>query len=555
MISNIGLVFCSCPQVIKSIDLNKLYDDLKTHEGISNVGLYREICKDLSIIRHIIKSMHFEAVIIVGCSLYREFFKHEAESAGLNPLLVEVLPVRELLASRSTELSKKSMIRLELMIKGLIEKMKRMDSAKNVVPRRIRPELKFTRRTLLRGIPQIPQVYLPIPIIERDKCLGTRACDFCIMFCSKNALKDGGNDRLAIDADKCDICGVCASICPTGAIQIPNATDEQLIAEMKTILTEFREEMPSKILMFIDHDDYNLIIRLLDEEKLNLPTEIFLIDLPSLALLSEVTILSAVNFGAAGIIFVSSSRNARKSEYLQIIGKKLMVLKEILASANYNTVQLSFIEFDDEYPEKLLNDLAQFVGHVGTINRYEGNIIESLSSENKRSKLVQLIRNMLRNGKPAKDVVDYGEPCPFGEVIIDKQRCTLCEVCIHNCPTMALSLHKDADSISIGFIYQKCTGCKLCTSLCPENAITIRRYLSISDLLSDVHRILVTQDLVKCSRCGKPFITEGKLRKLTTIYSGLGTQSLDKIQALKLCAECRRSKIVPAEYDKWFIYR
>ncbi|MEM4007430.1 MAG: hypothetical protein QXT92_07215, partial [Nitrososphaerota archaeon] len=64
-----------------------------------------------------------------------------------------------------------------------------------------------------------------------------------------------------------------------------------------------------------------------------------------------------------------------------------------------------------------------------------------------------------------------------------------------------------------------------------------------------------SQELVKCSRCSKPFITKGKLRKLEKIYSGLGVEDTSKLQSLKLCPECRRSKIVPAEYDKWFIYR
>ncbi len=555
MISNVGLVFCYCPQAIKLIDFHKLHNDLKNYEGVSNVVLHKEICKDPSIIRSFIRSMRFEAMIIVGCSLYREVFKNDAESAGLNPLLIEVLPIRELLASKNTELSKNSMVKLELMIMGLIEKMRRMDSAKNVMPRRISPELKFTRRMLLRGIPQVPQVYVPTPIIERDRCIGTQACDSCIKHCPKNALKDGGNNKLIIDADNCDVCGVCTSICPTGAIQIPNATDEQLIAEMRIILTKFREEFSSKILMFIDHEDYNLLVKLLYERKLSLPVEIFPIYIPSLALLSEVTILSAINFGAAGIIFINSRHNARRLEYLKVLNQKLMVVKEILSATNYNTDWLLLIEFDNEHLEQLLNELTRFVEDVQKNQWYNEDIVESLSHENRRYLLVQLIKSIFRNNKPTKDIIDYEGPCPFGEVIIDKQKCTLCEVCVNNCPMDALSLSKDDSTVSIGFIYQKCVGCKLCTSLCPENAIMIKRYFSISRLLSDTPSMLVSQELMKCSRCGRPFITEGKLRKLSSIYSGLGPQSIDKIQALRLCAECRRSKIVPAEYDKWFIYR
>lgn len=555
MISNVGLIFCSCPQATKSIDLNKLVNNFKNYEGVSNVGLNKEICKDPTIIRSVIKSMNFDAVIIVGCSLYREVFKNEAESAGLNPLLLEVLPFSELFASKGMRLSEKSMVKIELMIKGLIEKMKRMDSAKNIVPRRIRPEVKFTRRMFLRGIPQIPYVYLPIPIIDRDKCLGTRACDFCIRVCPEDALRAGENYRLVIDADRCDVCGSCVAVCPTGAIQIPNATDDQVIAEMRTILTDYREEMPSKILMFIDYEDYSLLTRLLSGEKLVLPDEIFPIVLPTLALLSEATILSAFNFGAAGIIFVNSSHNARKIEYLQVLNKKLMLVKEIFSAANYNAVLLSFIEFDSDRPEQLIDGLARFVDETKPIHGYREGIIAISPTENRRIVLVRLIRDLLRNNKPVKDLIDYGEPCPFGEVIIDRQRCTLCEVCINNCPMKALSLYKDDDSLSIDFIYQRCVGCNLCASLCPENAISIRRYFSISELLNDVSKRLVTQELLKCSRCGRPFITEGKLRKLTSIYGSLGTQNVEEIQALKLCPDCRRSKIVPGEYDKWFIYR
>lgn len=554
MISNIGIIVCSCPQLSKSVDFNKLNNEFKDHDGVSVVVLHREICKNPSIIKDIIRSERLDALIIAGCNLYRDIFKDEAASGGLNPLLVELIPTMELFTSKNSTESMKSTLKLELMIKGIIEKMKRMELAKNVAPRKIKPEMKFSRRMFLRTIPRSYQIYEPTPLIERDKCVGTRACDFCINVCPVGALRSGEDGRLIIDVDKCNICGVCSATCPTGAIQIPTATDEQLDAEMRTILTYDRAEIPLRLLMFIDSDDYSLLSRLLMERNLGLPEEIFPIELPSLALLSEVTILSAIYYGAAGIILIHSRNNARKIEYMKTLNQKITIAKEILAAIIPNAAQISFIEFDDAHPEQLMKDLSQLV-NAATIHRYDGEININLGRANRRTALIQVLRNLSKNNNLVKDVIDYGGLCPFADVSIDKQRCTICEMCVNNCPVDAFSLIKNGDAVSIGFLYQRCVGCKLCESLCPEKAIILNRIFSISKLINDTATILITQRMIKCSRCGKQFITEGKLKKLLGIYGSLGAVDADKLQALKLCPECRRSRVAPVEYDKWFIYR
>ncbi|MDW7986571.1 MAG: 4Fe-4S binding protein [Nitrososphaerota archaeon] len=550
--NNIGLFICKCDVDVKTIDYYKLEHYLKNLEPTVRVFFIRELCKNPSTIRDYVKSFNLDSILVVGCFLYKDLMIDEVEGIGLNPLQVEVIPHRELFTNFLKDSRDIATMKLATMIYSSIEKLKLIELVRQVKPRRVRSHSRLSRRSLLRAIPQFLTVYEPTPIVYREKCIGTIACNFCINVCPKRALSSLNDGNLKIDNEVCSLCGICTSVCPTGAIQIPNATDEQIEAQVKKILQNFSEEIPCKLIVFIDSENYRRVLEETIGEKANLPLEFFPIELPTLGLLSENHLLAPIAYGACSIIIITGHEDGKSLEYLDMLRRKITVAENILKAVGFSSPPIYLIEFKDLkiFLEDLKNLKDKHVdGSVsvkGVVRDYEGD---------RRTKLIYMIKDLSRDNKIVGDVVRYEEPCPFAEVVVDRDRCTLCGVCYEKCPTKSFVLTKEVDMMHLGFIYQKCLGCNLCTSICPENAITLRRYFSIHKLVDDKPILLVSQELLKCSRCSRPFITRGKLMKLRKMYGSLGVGDLDKLQSLKLCPECRRSKIVPAEYDKWFIYR
>ena len=70
-------------------------------------------------------------------------------------------------------------------------------------------------------------------VLNRDLCI---KCQVCISACGAGAILPG-NDGIPVISDAaCQSCGVCVPACPTGAIQLRNYTEEQISAEIFSIM-------------------------------------------------------------------------------------------------------------------------------------------------------------------------------------------------------------------------------------------------------------------------------------------------------------------------------
>ncbi len=66
-----------------------------------------------------------------------------------------------------------------------------------------------------------------------------------------------------------------------------------------------------------------------------------------------------------------------------------------------------------------------------------------------------------------------------GSIIVDKERCKGCEICVLACPTGVISLAREVNSKGYHFAYMEnpeaCTGCTNCAVVCPDGVITVYR--------------------------------------------------------------------------------
>ncbi len=66
----------------------------------------------------------------------------------------------------------------------------------------------------------------------------------------------------------------------------------------------------------------------------------------------------------------------------------------------------------------------------------------------------------------------------IGDVVIDKEACKGCGLCIEACPQEILSFAKEVNNK--GYLYaikhaNDCTGCSNCATVCPDVCITVYR--------------------------------------------------------------------------------
>jgi ferredoxin len=155
----------------------------------------------------------------------------------------------------------------------------------------------------------------------------------------------------------------------------------------------------------------------------------------------------------------------------------------------------------------------------------------------KRTTLDFAFDHLLRHAPARTEEIALPAGAPYGAVVVDRQKCTLCLACVGACPEGALLDAKDAPQLR--FIERNCVQCGLCAKTCPEDAIKLAPRLLLT---ADATRpVVVNEDSVfACVRCGKPFANQ---RIIDTMLGKLARHSMfgdpAALRRLQMCQDCR----------------
>lgn len=68
---------------------------------------------------------------------------------------------------------------------------------------------------------------------------------------------------------------------------------------------------------------------------------------------------------------------------------------------------------------------------------------------------------------------------PKGIVVVDRERCKGCGLCIEACPFGVLDFSSEYNASGYRVVYmaypEKCTGCTICANMCPDVALEVYR--------------------------------------------------------------------------------
>jgi len=354
-------------------------------------------------------------------------------------------------------------------------------------------------------------------------------CTKCIDVCSTRAISsDLDANRIKVEPHLCMGCGGCASVCPSGAMTYAYPRVSDLGMRLKTVLQTYREaggENPC-LLFHNTTDGRELIARLARRGK-GLPANVIPLEVFHIASLGLDLMLGALALGASRFMILSAG--SEPDDYREALERQMGYARAIAGGLGLGEGRFSLI----------------VAGDVGALEKaaWEGGVPRSLTpasfnlGNDKRATLDFVFDHLMLHAPVRKDELPMPAGAPYGAVVVDKQKCTMCLACVGACPEGALLDAKDKPQLR--FIERNCVQCRLCEKTCPEDAISLVPRLLLTSAATQP--AVVNEDKVfACVRCGKPFANQ---RIIDNMLGKLATHSMFKdpaaLRRLQMCQDCR----------------
>jgi ferredoxin len=240
--------------------------------------------------------------------------------------------------------------------------------------------------------------------------------------------------------------------------------------------------------------------------------------------------LAAIAQGANQVWVLATGEEA--PQYRARLAEQMAVAQAVLTGLGYSGRHLRLIEAADVRSlDAALQDMpAQGVAVPAAFS----------AQAEKRSTLELAIDHLLANApQAAEDIALPAAGSPFGTLVVDTNKCTLCLSCVSACPEAALADNPDRPQLR--FIEKNCVQCGLCASTCPEDAITLQPRLWLADdgKARKAARVLAEMQPFACIRCGKGFGTLRAIENMLSKLSGHAAFQGAAAERLKMCSDCR----------------
>ncbi|MGB5177602.1 MAG: 4Fe-4S dicluster domain-containing protein, partial [Gammaproteobacteria bacterium] len=157
--------------------------------------------------------------------------------------------------------------------------------------------------------------------------------------------------------------------------------------------------------------------------------------------------------------------------------------------------------------------------------------------DEKRTVIRLAVDHLFDAAELKRPLVTLPTGAPFGEVLLDQVRCTLCLACVSQCPANALSA--GTETPQLGFIEANCVQCGLCCRTCPEDAIAISPRYLYDFPTRNTRRILYEEEPYPCIVCGKAFATRSVIENITKKMQGHAMFKGAALQRIRMCEDCR----------------
>jgi ferredoxin len=365
-------------------------------------------------------------------------------------------------------------------------------------------------------------------------------CTRCLDLCPAGAISPDGN-AVTIDPAICGGCGFCAAACPTGAASYAVPPADALMGRLRRMLLAYREAGGNEaIILFHDGDHGEPLIDALARYGDGLPAEALPIRVNEVSQVGPETVAAAFAYGAAGVVFLTRERPRHEIVGLSQVAE---LSSTIVMALGYGEDIIRIVQTDD--PDMLRDALD--AAPRGTATSRPASFLPMGA---KRGLLENALHELHRAAPTPVDRIALPGGAPFGNVVLDVDRCTLCHACVAACPTGALSDNPERPMLLFG--EGACVQCGLCEATCPEDAITLEPRLDFG-AWDAPRRTLKEEEPFLCVACGSPFGTRSTIERIVAKLEGkhwmFSGENARRIDVVKMCDNCRVAAVVNEGFD------
>jgi len=351
---------------------------------------------------------------------------------------------------------------------------------------------------------------------------GIEGCNRCIDVCSTEAIASVG-DKVDVDPHLCMGCGACASVCPSGAMSyaFPRLPDRG--SQLKAMLAAYRSaDGDDACLLLHNGTDGREALDRLAAEGPGLPANVIPVETWHVASTGIDLLLGAFALGASRVAVLAAGSEA--PEYRESLREQFALAETIVQAFGYAGRHFLVVST----PRELVGlDPAAGVGVPAAF----------AFSPDKRTAVEFAIEHLSRHAPARPAAIALPAGSPFGQVVVDAGKCTLCLACAGACPESALM--DGGETPALRFLERNCVQCGLCERTCPEDAITLEPRLVVGPAAREV-RVVNEAQPFHCISCGKPFGTRQMVDAMTGRLSGHSMfAGGDALRRLQMCADCR----------------
>ena len=389
----------------------------------------------------------------------------------------------------------------------------------------------LVQRTLFDIVGMVGEFEKPI-YVRYDEALcaharnETVACSNCLDACPAGAIQPNG-DGVRIDPHLCGGCGLCSSVCPSGAATYDLPRGNFLYERLRALTRGWRDAGGRTATLLVHSATGGReMVDAMARGGRGLPGHVIPFPVNDVGQFGLDHLLCAFAYGIGRVAYLVEPR---RQEEIEPLAGVIDLANAILDGLGYGAgLAATIVEADPDAVEAALWDAAPPAAiDPGSFMVMGG----------KRLALSMALGHLHKQAPAPADILPLPAGAPFGTVEVDVDGCTLCLACVGVCPPGALRDGEDAPRL--GFVEDACIQCGLCRATCPENVIEITPRLNFTDDRRRT-RIIKEEDPFACIKCGKEFGTKASIEKVIASLVGHHMfQDEASLARLKMCDDCR----------------
>ena len=372
-------------------------------------------------------------------------------------------------------------------------------------------------------------------------------CSACIDVCSAEAIRSDASMKgrtggaasagIVVEPHLCVGCGACTTVCPSGAISYATPRPDEQGKRIRTLLGTYQRAGGRDAALLVHSQGAGTALlgtlgraARTDAAVRGVPARVLPLDAWHTASIGIDLWLSAIAFGASQVWVLMTDEEA--PEYRAAVSAQMQVAQSILAGLGLRGEHFRIIEATQA---RALDAALQAPPAQGVTQPARFSV-----QADKRATLDLAIEHLMQNADVVPDAIALSAGAsPFGNLIVNADRCTMCLSCVSACPEAALA--DNPDKLELRFIETNCVQCGLCATTCPEDAITLEPRLWLADAGKARKQLRVLHEVepYRCIRCAKPF---GTLKAIELMVAKLGAHPMFQgagADRLRMCGDCR----------------